>query len=291
MRLCYTDFSIKLIFEKEFVTEVYPGFLLRSVLGNQLHKLYCINKSEKSCEKCLFNSTCGYSVLFETILHKNNNVIPGRIRGCHPFLIKDIELSETSLHFSLVLLGEYIKYYPVIIEAFKRAGEFGFGNERIRFAVESTSDNAETNFFELNLDCNSRSNIDYLITFKSPVRIVVKNKPINDITYFDFISAANRRIRQIMMLYGDVSDEELKAEYHFSEINLQEVKTEYIDLTRWSSRQKRVEPLGGLTGKFKLSGNVSAFEADLLLGAELFSVGKNTNFGLGNIECMKRMEE
>lgn len=291
MRLCYADFTIRLLFEKDFVPEVYSGFLLRSVLGEQLHKLYCINKTETHCENCLFNSTCGYSILFETILHKDNDVVPGRIRGCHPFVIKEIKQSENSLEFSLVLLGDFIKYYSSIIEAFKRAGSIGFGNTRVRFTVETALEKIEPKHFELSPDCTSRIDVDYLITLKSPVRIVVKNKSVRNLSYFNFISAANRRMRQILMLYGEVSNDELSRKYHFSDIKLQNVNTEYINLKRWSSRQKRVEPLGGLTGMFNLKGNISIFEMDLLSGAEIFSVGKNTNFGLGNIECMERMEE
>lgn len=290
MQIDYMEYLIQFSFETEFIPEIYPMFLLRSILGNQLHSMYCINKDEKSCENCLLNSSCGYALLFETILDQNNNIIPGRVRGCHPFVFKLNTISENQLCVSLILVGNFTEFFEPIIEALEKAGESGIGKNRVKFVL-SILNIKEKKSYELIVNKESSVFANYAINLKSPLRLVVQNKPKKKVTYLDFISAANRRLRQILMLYGNCTEEELKSEYKFSDLTLRNVNCEYLNLNRWSSRQKRVEPLGGIIGTFDLCGNISSFERQLIEGAEIFSIGKNTNFGLGNIECLEKMEE
>lgn len=301
MHLKYTDYVINLVLEKNYKFETYPVFLLRSIIGNQLHRMYCMKTSESSCEKCLFNATCGYALFFETILTQNNIIIPGRTKGCHPFVLRLLDQTDRNISFSLVLVGDYIKYFFPVMEALKRAGEYGLGTERVKFRIDSVENNGlfvlgerfepEMHDFSLTMDCNKMVDINYHIKLKSPLRLVVKNRVLSFPTYRDFISSANRRIRQLVMLYGMADESEVNLPYQFSDLEFTDENFIYESLTRWSSRQKQIEPLGGVTGSINLVGKISTFEKGLLEGAELFSIGKNTNFGLGNIKIENIVQE
>lgn len=58
----------------------------------------------------------------------------------------------------------------------------------------------------------------------------------------------------------------------------------WTDSTHYSARQKTAMELGGLTGTFKLAGRFSCVDAGLLEFARIANAGKNTNFGLGQLD-------
>ena len=48
--------------------------------------------------------------------------------------------------------------------------------------------------------------------------------------------------------------------------------------------------LGGVTGTFKLAGHFSCVDAGLLDFARIANAGKNTNFGLGQLDFWAKWE-
>jgi hypothetical protein len=54
---------------------------------------------------------------------------------------------------------------------------------------------------------------------------------------------------------------------------------------RYSARQQREMPLGGLVGSWKLDGNLDSLLPWLWL-AQYLHVGKNTTFGLGRVDLV-----
>jgi CRISPR/Cas system endoribonuclease Cas6 (RAMP superfamily) len=87
-------------------------------------------------------------------------------------------------------------------------------------------------------------------------------------------------------LYGKVEDFEIKGDVSSIAMTNQNIKWE--DQSHYSARQKKAMKLGGCVGDFTLSGSFSGRELALLEFAELFQAGKNTNFGLGKIDCWKK---
>ena len=49
--------------------------------------------------------------------------------------------------------------------------------------------------------------------------------------------------------------------------------------------------MGGATGSFTLTGNITAYEQFLLSFADIFGAGKNTNFGLGDVRGEEKKHE
>lgn len=297
MRITYNQYRFILNFENEVDFETFPLFIVRSILGKELRSLCCISH-QNQCDSCLYNQTCAYSWIFETILDKQNVSLPGRERGIHPWSLKLIDYDEKHLDFILTLCGKANDYLPYIYAALKRGEQKGIGKDRIPYVVagpfwkEESLVSDDGNYvasvplevFELNEDCNTMAEVRYKVNLVTPLRITKGGKNCKRLEAGHFFPCINRRIRTLVSLYGESSGEKL---YTFSEIALTDVQLHYEKMNRWSARQKTVQNLGGIQGSFVLDGKISVFEESLLSAAVLFGAGKLTNFGLGQISLEK----
>jgi hypothetical protein len=97
----------------------------------------------------------------------------------------------------------------------------------------------------------------------------------------DFFNTSWRRASQLISLYGNSDD---GFSYFPSEkIEMLSNNTRWVDLDRWSSRQKRNMKLGGIIGNIEIGGKFSEEDLSILKFDEIFHLGKNTGFGLGKI--------
>ena len=72
MQVQYLPVSFFLKFEQSVFADTNPIFILRSMMGKNLRSMCCISK-KSTCPECLYNRTCAYSYLFETILPQNRS--------------------------------------------------------------------------------------------------------------------------------------------------------------------------------------------------------------------------
>ena len=115
MQVQYLPVSFFLKFEQSVFADTNPLFILRSMMGKNLRSMCCISK-KSTCLECLYNKTCAYSYLFETILPQENSTLPGRNRGSHPFSFSEKQNSTQkkqieSLDFTLTLFGKAINWF------------------------------------------------------------------------------------------------------------------------------------------------------------------------------------
>lgn len=295
MIINYNQIDVEFKFAKPISHETYPLFLVRSILGKELRALCCVAR-QNQCDSCPFNQTCAYSWLFETILEKNNSFLPGRIRGGHPWSLKLIESNDTSLVFTIVLMGKALDFLPYIYAALKRNEPKGFGKERIPFEIisvkcdgsEILSDSGkrielvDKKVFELNEDCDTTIDIDCTVQLLSPLRITKNGEICKTLDPESFFPSLNRRIRTAFLLYGENKNNEEKK-YSFSKFDILNQDLKFVKMNRWSSRQGVVQNLGGIQGSFSLKGKITPFEYSLLKASEIFGGGKLTNFGLGQM--------
>lgn len=293
MLITYNQYRFVLNFEREVNFELFPLFIVRSILGKELRSLCCISH-QNQCDSCLYNQTCAYSWIFETILDKQNTSLPGRERGIHPWALQLIDSDEKRLDFILTLCGKANDYLQYIYAAFKRGEQKGIGKDRIPYIVEGPFCKGENlisddgnyvasvppEVFELNEDCNTTADVRCKVNLVTPLRITKDGKNCKRLEAGQFFPCINRRIRALVSLYGESSGEK---PYTFSEITLSDIQLHYEKMNRWSARQKTVQNLGGIQGSFILDGQISAFEESLLNAAILFGAGKLTNFGLGQV--------
>ena len=278
-----------------------PLFVLRSMLGKNLHTMCCISK-KSVCAECLYGKTCVYSFIFETILQQNNFVLPGRNRGCHPYSlsVKKYEHKNpiTTYSFTITLFGKAIEYLSYIYAAFVRAGNSGLFKSRTQFKVESVVVGGKNilldeNHLDLEIEpylwragdeCKLNSH-EILVELNSPLRFKFGGKYGTDFTAQDFMNCLCRRAKTLCTLYGEISEEgNLKRNSVSESLKIEDRKIKWIDLRHYSARQKNAMELGGVVGTFKLSGKFSNFELSLLEINKIAGAGKSTNFGLGQID-------
>lgn len=220
--------------------------------------------------------------------------------------------------FRLTLFGRAIEYLPYIYATFVRAGRDGLFKSRVPFKVESVlADGKNILIDENHLDMNispekwklelknfsneekqdvscekidvSLRKTEILVELKSPLRFKVNGKYTVDFSAQDFMNCLFRRAKTLCSLYGEISSEERNLwSLPAKNLEITEKNLRWLDLRHYSARQKTVMDLGGAVGIFKLRGKFSDAEKSLLKFAEIAGAGKNTNFGLGQLEYCEK---
>lgn len=305
MNISFLQFEFTLEFLTPAIVDTNPLFVLRSMLGKNLRSMCCISRNSV-CAECLYNKSCAYSFIFETILDADNSVLPGRNKGCHPYSlsVKNHERKNPvdSYSFVLTLFGKSVEYLPYIYAAFVRAGNDGIFKRRSRFFIKSVVANGKNillgeNHLDMELEpkkwnsggTEKTENCEILIELNSPLRFKFGGRYGTDFTVQDFMSCLFRRARTLCSLYGEISEEEKLMKYiPAEELHFDDKKIRWIDFNHYSARQKNAMELGGSIGTLKMSGNLSEFELSLLELNKIAGAGKNTNFGLGQIDYWKK---
>lgn len=172
--------------------------------------------------------------------------------------------------------------------AFRLAGEIGMGKGRKNFEIEEvTSRSGELTIKipspeELESSASSESKVD--LRFITPLRLIYERKLVRRELGFHHI--VRNLLRRVSALYYFHQEQSLPT---FSPKSLIEHSEKVLtlrdnlfwkDWERYSFRQKRRIPLGGLVGEITFQGPLSPF-LSLLRAGEILHCGKNTSFGLG----------
>lgn len=123
LRYLPVTFKIRFFSALECVSSVHYAFVLRSVLGFNLRSMCCIAHG-KNCPDCMYNKTCAYAYIFETIIPQDNSIHAGTDRASHPFSF--CNCSDSS--FTVNLFGKACDYLPYIYAAFYKAGQKPFAS-------------------------------------------------------------------------------------------------------------------------------------------------------------------
>ena len=304
MTLPYLPVRFHIRFASPTYADIPPLFILRSMLGKNLRSMSCIAHQNK-CPDCMYNKTCSYAFLFETILEQKNDVIPGRNKGSHPFIFtQGKNMAEKTIEeydFTITLLGKATEYLPYIYAAFARAGKDGLFKNRTPFTItkvcageknilidsEHLDTSVSASVWKYNYDLPSQKG-DVLVELHSPLRFKYNGKYGTDFTAQDFMNCLYRRMKTLCALYGSADD---MPEYTHDRANsITDKNLSWHDDRHYSARQKNAMSLGGVMGTLKLQGTFSASEQNLLDFSKLFNAGKNTNFGLGQFDFWTKWE-
>ena len=224
MTLSYQQFDFTLKFQSPAKVDVEPLFILRSMLGKNLRSMCCISK-QSTCPECMYNKTCAYAYIFETIMLQENSLLPGTNRASHPysFSTKRVqrETTLTEYNFTITLFGKAIEYLPYIYAAFVRSGKDGLFRDRTEFEVVNVSIDGKSILISENqidtsspskewtFDFNNNDKIqaEILVELKSPLRFKTNGKYSLDFSSGDFMKCLYRRAKTLCMLYGTWEEE------------------------------------------------------------------------------------
>ena len=129
-----------------------------------------------------------------------------------------------------------------------------------------------------------------LVELKTPLRFKSQGTFNSEFSAGDFFNCIYRRMCTLCSFYGSKDDGgicDCQAEDVLDNINniyIEEKNLKWEDSVHYSARQRASMKMGGFAGTIKLGGKFSINELKLLEFGRIFNVGKNTNFGLGQID-------
>lgn len=280
----------------------YAGSMLRGAFGRALRKISCMTK-QPDCKECPLYRTCPYPAIFETPapqnhqLQKFSQVPNGYIIEPLGWGEKVYETGET-LYFDLVLVGRLIEQLPLIAFAWQRAFEHQVGHGKAELTAIYVEQQHQLVPIYENKKIVSHQSLLALPTelpdqlsmkILTPMRIQRDGHALSptEITLDRIIIGLAKRLTLLAEFHMHqvltLDFEQLRQEM----IALEDDKQlQWLDWTRYSSRQKQKMQLGGVVGEWHIRHirHISPMIARLLYLGQWIHVGKNATFGLGKYQ-------
>ncbi len=292
----------------------FPGATLRGGFGHALKKTACAAE-QQSCDKCMLQSRCVYSRIFNTPVPEDSNMMKKYPYAPHPFILHPPHAStevakDADFGFGITLFGSAAENWPYVIFAFRQLGRFGLGPKRVKFKIcevrqiFNTSDENRTLLRGTDeveneprpesvavapgSDTDRSSSIT--VHLHTPLRLKYDGKIVGkaELQFHKLLPALLRRLSALLFFH---CGQELELDYASlvewaeKDVEKKEDKTRWCELNRFSGRQKRRIKGGGLVGQVKFCGKVDRYVPFLKAGTHT-AVGKWTAFGLGQYEVI-----
>jgi hypothetical protein len=283
----------------------YSGGAWRSGFGMRLRELACITGAP-TCTGCPVQQQCAYGQVFETSTPTNARGLNARHQEQpHPYVLSPQGESHTEAVVDFTLLPTATAHLPLLLRALKTMqpskklrGEWqlqaiqqrslmpGSGSPIWQIGQPWPSATAQTPA------CPPappavRIHIEQLLRLRVPV--AQRRNPEADeyvaAKQFTFELFFTALLRRIEMLHGlssatPLADDLTALVQHAKTLTPQAVQLQWHDWARYSARQKRLIPMGGLQGSFELHGDLAPLWPWLHIGQWLH-VGKGAVMGLG----------
>jgi hypothetical protein len=300
-------YTFHITLEDPAILPFYKGSTFRGSLGHALRQIVCSFK-HNSCETCMLNSRCIYSLIFETRLARpapNGKRISD---PPHPLVIEppltqqqNFAQGET-LCCNLLLFGEINQHLPDFVYAFEQMGRQGIGKmingHRARFTLTAVTQGDSCLYCkggdtitvpdtlpEISLSESQDEPVRELrIQLITPMRITGMEKGSPVLPFNNLVRFLIRRNTSLLNIWGmgepDLDYPSLAK--RANNITIAKNHLAWFDWKLYPTRQNRKMFMGGLTGEITYSGDLNRFMS-LLHMAQTVHVGKNTSFGLGKI--------
>lgn len=271
--LHYIKINIILNKEHQEKPHFFLGSTLRGAFGVSLKKVVCINPSFK-CKDCFASNNCLFYDFYES---KNK---------AHTYRFSK-ELGSIDYDFSLYLFENATDKLPYILSTLhKMLYEIGLGVERKKHQIQSITCN-DIKVYEdekFNLENTKTDTVivsnpqtEVRLELLTPLRIKNHNRlERNTIELKQILQSIQNRLCELK----NEEKKKLPFEPHYKLIK-NDVK--FLDLSRYSNKQKTKMKFGGLIGEMVFD-EVDPQSFQLLKIAEIIGVGKQTVFGLGEIK-------
>lgn len=293
-----------------------PQFLgptLRGGLGYTLRRMVCVTRLP-DCASCLLRYRCAYPVLFQPFASKAASQGGRYERMPVPFILRvpfgpswsPQRRAGDILEFELVLVGRANLDLPYYVLALMDLGKMGLGPTRHRLRLEAVDAWTAEGFVPLyrSEDAVLRADppllqLDQLLNslptaagpllgvrFLSPVRLDLQGDLVYPVTFGQLVRALLERLRALAACYGGLDLPEVSLE-QAAQVRTATDRTRWVDLTRYSTRQRTHMQIGGAVGTVFYEGADFSPFAGLLAAGEWLGVGKLTSMGLGRMEVVR----
>ena len=260
----------------------YLGSTLRGAIGQVLR-----------------HDTDAYNYLY------NNRVMSDNHQDIvNPYVIIPPAMNKTSycageeLCFEMLLFGDAIKYAGSLIEAMNMLQSQGLGASRYPFMLSKVTHSINQRLIWQENSFNAVALQSALLPWRSlpgvrrvtvrtltPLRIRRDGKLIEQLDFPVIIRNITCRIEAITTRYGGWTDkEEIKRiQTISSEIPTMQSNLYLRNMERYSNRQGQKMDFSGMMGIARFDGDLTPF-VPWLYAAEILHIGRNTTFGMGQID-------
>jgi CRISPR-associated endoribonuclease Cas6 len=293
--------------KSELLLPTYKGSTFRGGFGHAFKRAVCADR-EGDCAKCLLQSKCVYSYVFETAIspeaEERNTQVP------HPFVIEP-PLEERqrygindTLSFHLILVCRAIDYIPYFIFAFEELGRIGIGKNRGKYKLEKVVSTNGALIYDgkshirdyyqvidlahLIRDISPLNYHQATLRFITPTRIKSRGKLTNDIDFETLMRNLLRRQSWLAEVHCEAKwDLDWKELLNRAKERVKTVRSDlqWHDWERYSQRQSTKLKMGGFLGDITFEGDLAEFLPVIKLG-EYLHVGKGTVYGMGKYEMI-----
>lgn len=253
----------------------FMGSALRGSFGIALKKISCINPSY-ICHQCFAEKNCLYYDFFEV---KNK---------FHSYRFSKA-LADENFNFTLYLFEDSCEKLPYILSTLKEMLTVqGLGIEKTIFHMTSLMCNGVNvlDGYTFNINAVFPKEFDYTcdditqnvtLILKTPLRIKSENKLLYSKPSLEqILTSIYHRVQGLKGIpLGELS---FIPKYQEVDSN-----TFFHDITRYSNRQQTKMQMGGILGSISYK-NIGQQSFELLKLGEILGVGKQTVFGLGEIQ-------
>lgn len=299
-------FEFNLAIPENFKVPRFAGSMLRGAFGHAFRQLTCMT-NQPTCHGCSLVNTCSYTKVFEVQAQTNQS----QRNTPSPYIIQpqqtsQLKTGERFYQFSMTLIGDTaIAQLPIIIYAWQQALQRGLSKERISIELISVNHTAsKTQVYTAETQSiqtfpqqtwlpPALPSGQIKVKLCSPLRLQVNKKLIGqrEFNVPTFFKAVIRRNRS-MLNHVCTAEEQSTYNDFIALDNLESITNHDIDVTlnwlnwsRYSSRQQQKMDLGGLVGEFTLpAGLLNQAQWQALSLAQKLNIGKHTVFGMGQLK-------
>jgi hypothetical protein len=295
-------YRLDFIVDAPLTLPAFAGSTLRGAFGTAFRAGVCVTGA-KQCDGCPLLATCPYAVVFEPRSPAGGHPLQDFSQIPRPYVVEPPTWGERgyapgeTLSFHIVLAGRALTHLPLILSAFQQSLGHGVGKgdgtarlAQVWHVVGDGSTLVLDGPRGILVEHDATVSLESVVSaesitlhFDAPLRLQVNGRraTAHEFTPRRLLMSLIRRVSLIHEFHGpgplslDFTALADRAEVLGSEKDLR-----WRDWTRYSSRQHRTMDLGGVVGRWTLTGDLRPFMLFLHLGQWLH-VGKEAAFGLG----------
>ncbi len=277
----------------------YLGSSWRGVLGWQMQRLCCPFPRRTGCADCLIREQCPYFLLYALQSDR-----PGFRDAPRPYvLLPEPGASPGRQVLNITLMGRAVRAAPLIWKAVQEAERGGLGRERVGFQVHGwreerpglgwveLPDNDGYRHLHgagtLGAYMGTAPLLPWNVALDPPLRLRERGRNLAAMDWPFALAILARRLEMLAVIFSGAEpmgrETWVRLEAMFKEMRIRGgERIAWKDWSRYSNRQRKKVPMGGLVG----SAHIVEAPPELwfwLRCASVVHVGKGAAMGLGRI--------
>lgn len=298
LNIRYLKLHFTICFPERVQVYRHKSSALRGGLGNILIEKYCLR--DRQCKNCDFKEEClAQQILYGRFKIKPPSVTEGESIG---YVIECEDYRETIpargiLRFQMLLFGNTINYWRMIIESFADLGGRGFCHSDAKYRLLEVSNTTGESIYKHGeyypgtaivhtvkeyVEYRLQKPKDKRAVFFTNTNIMFKGKMITEMQGKPLMAALSRRIFFLNCFEGIETKPVL---LEIPRIIDQDMK--FGENRRYSNRTETAMFLKGIRGKVDFE-EISDDTYAMMLAGELVHIGKDTSFGSGRYTMVQQ---